>query len=256
MTKLRMPIPRLTEDEMREIVRDRLACKVMFSLEISDSVRGLCMMPVAMGALSPPEQLRIALLGSAEAPETLEGEPDKPQHPGYPDPVGDPPEKPALITMPDKVRLDLEFGDLDDDDEVVVETRARIVAENTKRIREWETASLAWDKAVESESRVRREIDADHSEAVKAWEADLAQHTEAVEARKQAQEDWRARYDDVFGEWLSDLGEIMGRMKDSFPRGINGYPIFHAVTLIHKDDWTRIKAAILREQERAETLAV
>ena len=31
--KLRMPIPRLSEDEMREIVLDRLACKVMFSQE-------------------------------------------------------------------------------------------------------------------------------------------------------------------------------------------------------------------------------
>lgn len=33
--KPRMHIPRLTDDLLREVVRDRLACKVMFSLQDS-----------------------------------------------------------------------------------------------------------------------------------------------------------------------------------------------------------------------------
>lgn len=38
MTKHRMPIPRLTEDEMREVVRDRLSCQVMFSTEVPENI--------------------------------------------------------------------------------------------------------------------------------------------------------------------------------------------------------------------------
>jgi hypothetical protein len=32
--------------------------------------------------------------------------------------------------------------------------------------------------------------------------------------------------------------------------------MFHAVKIVHKDDWTRIEAAVLREQDRAKTIEV
>ena len=39
-------------------------------------------------------------------------------------------------------------------------------------------------------------------------------------------------------------------MKDAGPRGINGFPMFFSLSVLHKEDWERVKAAILREQER------
>ena len=52
------------------------------------------------------------------------------------------------------------------------------------------------------------------------------------------------------------MGAIIGSMKDAMPRGINGYPMFGSVRLIHKDDWERISPAVRREQDRAQSLVV
>jgi hypothetical protein len=245
---LRMPIARLTEDQMREIVLDRLACKVMFSQEIPIATRSMCLLPVAMGAFAVPAEIREAVLGSAEPPDSLPGEPDKPVHPGYPDPVGDPPVKPVLAKVPDRVASDYDYGDITEDE--YAEIRAEIKAANDASIREWHDDSMAWHEALDEETRTRREVDEAHNVTVEAWEANLPQHAEAVEAREAAIKDWTARHDEAFAEWGHDIGEIMGRIKDSFPRGVNGYPMFYAVQAIHKDDWSRIEAAILREQGR------
>ena len=252
--KLRMPIPRLSEDDMREIVLDRLACKVMFSQEIPVTTRSMCMLPMAMGACDVPREIRKAVLGSADPPESLPDEPDKPAHPGYPDPVGDPPEKPVLAKVPDQTVSDYEYGDITEDE--MAEIRAEIEATNQARIRAWDDDSMAWHAALDEETRARREIDEAHDAAVEAWRASLPQHAEAVEARKAAIKEWIALHDEVFAEWGHDIGEIMGRMEDSFPRGVNGYPMFHRITIIHKDDWSRIEAAIIREQERGSQIQV
>lgn len=246
--KLRMPVPRLSEDQMREIVLDRLACKVMFSQEIPIATRSMCLLPVAMGAFAVPVEIREAVLGSAEPPDSLPEEPDKPVHPGYPDPVGDSPAKPVLAKVPDRVVSDYDYGDITEDEIAVI--RAEIKAANDARVREWQDDSMAWHEALDEERRTRREIDAAYEAAVEAWEASLPQHEEATAAREAAIKDWIARYDEAFAEWGHDIGEIMGRVKDSFPRSVNGYPMFHAVQVIHKDDWSRIEAAILREQGR------
>jgi hypothetical protein len=92
MLKPRLEIPRLTEDEMREMVLDRLACQVMFGTEVRERdvamVFGCAL--VFPGILMPPPELIEKHLGSSEPPETLEGEPPRPEHPGYPEGAGDP----------------------------------------------------------------------------------------------------------------------------------------------------------------------
>jgi hypothetical protein len=115
---------------------------------------------------------------------------------------------------------------------------------------------MAWHDALIEERRVRREIDEAHNAAVEAWEASLAQHEEAVKAREEARAEWEARFNDVFSDWTSDYGTVVGNMEDTFPRAYNGYPIFHRIRLTHKEDWKRIEAAIVREQERSEKLVV
>jgi len=254
MTPLKMPMRRLSEEEMREIVVGRLACDLMFSGEISPSVRDMCMLPVGMGILAPPPQLVEALLGSAEPPETLEGDPPKPTHPGYPPGAGEPPPKPVLGAVPEKLLNALEWGDVEEEE--VAEARAAVEKDNRRRINEWTEATWRWQEAIDNDSRDRATIDAAHEQALEEWRASLPDHEAAKTARQEAHDEWKARYDEAFSEWLADLGEIMGRMKDAFPRGVNGFPMFHAVTLIHKEDWERIEGAIMREQERRSTLSV
>jgi hypothetical protein len=249
MPKLRMPIARLTEDEMREIVLDRIACKVMFSGEIPAATRRLCLLPVAMGALTPPSELVEALFGSTGPPDALEGEPPKPLCPGYPEGPGGPPVKPVLSKVDAQLLSDVEWGDAEPMD--LEQAEAAIVVSNGLKVQLWEDATMAWHKSLDDDTKARRAIDVEHEAAVDAWEASLDSHTEVVVAREAVRQDWITRYDAMFSEWCADVGEIMGRMKDAFPRGVNGYPMFHAVTIIHCEDWPRIEAAIIREQSRS-----
>jgi len=84
----------------------------------------------------------------------------------------------------------------------------------------------------------------------------VAEAREAREAALKARDEYEARYREVFDGWAADVGAIIGSMKDAMPRGINGYPMFGSVRLIHKDDWERIYAAFRREQDRAQSLVV
>jgi hypothetical protein len=245
---LRMPITRLTEDQMREIVLDRLACKVMFSGEIPAATRSLCLLPVAMGALSPPAEIMVALLGSDKPPETLEGDPEKPKHPGYPPELDEPPEKPVLGTISPALINDLEWGEATEDE--VACAKDDLQTENRRRIREWQDASFAWQDALDERTQACGALDAAYEETMTAWRDSLPAHEDAKAARQKAHDDWVEKHDRIFADWGANIGEIMGHMKDSFPRGINGCPMFHAVTVIHKDDWSRIEAAIIREQSR------
>jgi len=252
-----MSIPRMTEDQLREVVRDRLACKVMFSCEVH---RDLVPMVFGCGLLGdvflPPAEIIESVLGSASAPDSLPDEPDKPDHPGYPDPVGDPPEKPKLVKLPEQILSDLSWGEIAEDDPVIHEARIEVEAENARRIREWEDASHSWHDALDKEHRVRREIDAAYEANVEAWQSELDQRAAKVAEREAARQEWHDRYDEHFGEWLADLGVLSGDMSKTFPRSINGYPIFHGFQIIHKDDWKRIEAAIIREQERSASIEV
>jgi hypothetical protein len=235
------------------MVLDILSGQVLTSRQVSESMVGMVFLPVAMGAVAPPEELRVLLMGSASPPETLDGDPPKPEFPGYPE-VTDPPEKPVLAKLDPQMLRDLEWGDVDEED--VEEARVQIKAGNTRLIREWDEASMAWHKAQSDRDLERVRIDAEYDAAVGAWQADLIDHAGQARERLRLHDEWVEKHDRIFSEWGADIGAVTGCMKDSFPRSINGYPMFHAVKIVHKDDWTRIEAAVLREQDRAKTIEV
>ncbi len=244
----KMSIARLTEERMRQIVSDRLARQVMFSDEVTPQSVNLVFLPAAMGGFSPPEELRLALMGSLKPPETLEGEPPKPERPSYPPPVGDPPPKPTLIRLAPEVERQFGWGDLDQED--LDAAKAKVEETNRQRIREWEEAYFAWDKSIDDRSSEVARIDAEYEQVIAEWEASLDAHEEVSAERQRLYDEWVEKHDRIFSEWGSDIGVLMGDMKDAFPRGINGYPMFHACLPIHKDDWKRIRTAIMREQDR------
>ena len=250
MSELRpkMPIARLTEERMREIVSDRLARQVMFSDEVTPQSVGLVFLPIAMGGFAPPEELRLALMGSLGPPETLEGEPPKPEQPSYPPPVADPPPKPTLVRLDPEIERQFGWGDLDQED--LDAAKAKVEETNRQRIQEWDEAYFVWDKSIDDRSTEVTRIDTEHEQAVAEWEASLDAHEEVSAERQRLHDEWVEKHDRIFSEWGVNIGVVMGDMKDSFPRGINGYPMFHACQPIHKDDWERIQAAIVKEQAR------
>ena len=246
----RMSIPRLTEGEMRELVLDRLGGRVMFSSEVPEDLVAMVFgCGLAAEALRPPLELVESLVGREPVYDDLveRGAPPKPEHPGWPE-SPEPPVKPLLAKVPDQAQFDHSWGDLSDED--FAKVKAEVKAENDRRIREWEDASKAWHDALAEEARIRSEIDATYDAAVKDWESSLEEYEELVAEGEEAHKAWQEAYDAEFSEWLADLGVLVGEMNKTFPRAINGYPIFHAFRIIHKEDWARIEAAILREQSR------
>ena len=57
-------------------------------------------------------------------------------------------------------------------------------------------------------------------------------------------------------EQRDTLGCIWEYRSKAAPRMVNGYPMFFSCHLMHQDDWTRARAAIVRESERLENIEV
>jgi hypothetical protein len=61
---------------------------------------------------------------------------------------------------------------------------------------------------------------------------------------------------DFSEESIREIGVIWAYMSTALPRSVNGYPIFGACCLMHKDDWARASLAIQREQDREKSIIV
>jgi len=168
----RLQVPRLTQDELRELVLDIVSGQVLSSSQVPARDWPLVFMPLAMGALDPSDDLVVEVVG--------------------PKPII--PEEPVPPTPDDPM----------------------------------------WAYADEEMAEARAER-----------KAAIKDHDE-----------WDKRYRALFADWSADVGAITGNMKDTFPRGVNGYPMFHAVRVIHKDDWERVVKAVEREWERSKDIEV
>ena len=65
----------------------------------------------------------------------------------------------------------------------------------------------------------------------------------------------------ALSEWtkeeVAEIGCIYARRSEgTFPRSINGFPIFGSCSFMHKDDWDRARAVILKAQAALESLDV
>lgn len=56
--------------------------------------------------------------------------------------------------------------------------------------------------------------------------------------------------DNISKDEIDNIGQIIGDMKDTFGRAVNGYPIFHSCRFIHKEDWNIIREKV-RKMEKA-----
>jgi len=64
----------------------------------------------------------------------------------------------------------------------------------------------------------------------------------------------------VLGEWtkqqLGQIGIVWAYNKDALPRGVNGYPMFTTIGLLHIEDWVKASKVIRRESTRLHDLNI
>lgn len=247
-----MEIPRQEKSSLKQLVRDYLAGQVFFSAQIrgSDtSLLGMIFMPLFFGGLAFEEK----------APET----PPEPPHPGQlgqKRPVRPEPDLkdvlPGLEAAEDEAQhrvAEIEFkvrwGEALGED--LVEARKAL-----------EDARAARDQAMDAANKV---ADVKHQEALAEYRKALDDHRKVTAAWRKAHRAWQAQMDsmsdqikawearrDAHNQYIKDnLGVIYAYMKDTVGnRAINGYPMFGACCLLHKDDWDIVRKAIDREMAR------
>lgn len=246
-------VKRLTTDEMREYVQGLLSGKYYPSTHVDPQVMGMVFMPALLGALHPSKELYKKFLGHEEAPEVVEGDPPKPKHPGYPE-EREPPVKPVLAKPARQVVSDHEWDDIEDDEYQAY--LDKIKEDNRLKIREWEDASMAWHQHLDEQSDQRKQIDDAYAEELYYWHNELERHHERTAQREALAQEWEEKRERIFSRWGEEIGTLVGDMGKTFPRSINGYPIFQEFTVVHPADWKRIHAAALRESERLKNLEV
>jgi hypothetical protein len=247
-----MPVPRIDEDRMRELVNGVLDGSLITTQQMRAAQVPLSFLPVALGALSPPGELRILLMGSEAPPE----EPDPPDEPvpDFQPGARARPEPDPLVTVDPVTQSAHEWGDIGDEEwdthVIAVEKTNRDAAIEHRR------AVECWERELEGYAASMKAYKADfdrsmaiYKEERGAWEAATAEH-------KEAEAQWVEVHDRVFERWSEDIGVLVGDTKDAFPRGVNGYPMFHAFSAVHREDWVRIRDAIDREEERRDNVQV
>lgn len=250
---MKYPVPRLKEETMREIVLGIVKGNILTSSQVPESMVRMVFFPLSMGAFRPPEEVVEKVLGSSEPPEVLEGEPPKPPHPGYPS-EPEIPEKPILEKLGDDLVSQVEWGDLEESE--LHKVGREVDKRNREKVQAWERESLNWQTLLEAWKDECEKVDGEYAKILEGWRASLDQHKDAVEKREDLRNEWVARYNKIFKDWAEDFGPLYGELKNSFPRSINGYPMFYEVGLLHKEDWTRIRAAVDNELDRQKSISV
>jgi hypothetical protein len=235
-----LEIGRLTEEDMREMVRDRMMSQIMFSDEVPDSLLGVVFLPLMMGGLEPPPELVLAKVG--ERPPAPPEDPEPEPEPLPPLPPA--PEKPTAKKIPEEVLFNFRWDKISEEDFRKIE--AEVERENAAALLAWEARHKTWKKAVGDRKKALREQEA----TLREWEQRGPEREAALREWEQREEEWREAAVKFRAEWLQEVGVLVGRLKDALPSGINGFPVFSRFQIIHREDWQRIRTALLREQER------
>lgn len=241
-------IPRMDRDGLRKLVLDIADGTVLTSAQVPESMVGTVFLPVAMGALSPPED---ASPPKPADPE-LEPEPAAPTAPTLPDEPAEPipPDPPPYPT--EDMEL-VRWGRLLEAD--VLPPYQEALAAHEAELAEWRRTAMAahgaalagWNRTVASARAAHAEATAAHAEALAAVRA---RNSEARRRFDEALSRWESERKALYAEWYADLGVIYAEMKDALPRGINGYPMFIKCGLLHREDWDTVRVAVDREWDR------
>ncbi len=246
-------VGRMSQEALRETVRGLLDGTWYPSVAVPEELMQLVFVPLAMGALSPPDELREKLVG--HPPKLLEDsdKPELPEEPEYPKKPGKP-RLPKKVKVDPQVQSDWEWDEITQEEydahlEEVVLTNEDRAKRYKIRLDAYPTKLREWEEECE---RIRQEYD----QACQAVQDELSRWADKAREAREAYDAWVEKHDRIFSKWGSEIGCLIAPMKNAFPRSINGHPMFHSFTIIHKDDWSRIHNACVRESERMENLEV
>lgn len=206
-----------SDEELRNFVRGYCDGRIYTSNDVPPDMLYMVFMPLMLGAMNFPEEVQKHL------DQVL------PQHPGEkpsfdePEPKDDPPPtKPAKPDPPYQ-----------------------------EDIQRWERQCAALDDAIEAvgtANRIRREQWEQRKAAVDNFsQTDWERKTAAHEA---AQRGARVQYWKDLGIFWESTDEF------TFPRSINGYPMFASVRMMSQSDWERARKAIHRELEHRKNMEI
>jgi hypothetical protein len=256
-------IPRLEDAEIRRFVLGVADCQVFTTAHMRNNdfeQVGIVVFMALMGGLAPTPGQQVPEAPpevSEPAPAILQPHPPKPTPPSK-DRIPEPKIKEVSAKRIEELEFHIRWGRKPET--AVEDYKDQIAAENASSILEYEEAMSAHetdDAAFFDEWRVAcAKIDADNDElvrlrdvAVEEWQVQNAEQIKAFA-------DWEAMCERWRQEFISNIGVIYEWMEKAGPRSVNGYPTFFSCRLLHKEDWERAKVAIVREQERRETIEV
>ena len=243
-----MDIPRQSKEALKQLVREYVAGRVLFSAQVPDHLVSMVFMPLVMGALAYP----------VEEP-ALPAEPAKPVR-GFTRPERPEPDveavRPALKAAVVEAREAL----------TKVEFRARWGEAGDSEVHAARAAlGRAEDALRDALTAAEREADAAHEAAITEYRANLTAHRaemsqwrgavkawrDECEKLRPEREAWEVNRNAYFDKLKAELGVIYGYHKDAIgPRVINGFPMLASCFLLHREDWELVRKAIDRELDR------
>jgi len=273
----------MPKDELRAFVLGVADCQIFTSDHVHNttdtSLLGMIFMPLALGALEVDEGFRAMLPnqpeGPGDKPETPKLElPDKPENtvrePSYP--VEPTEGLPSPEVVPQDVLDAVDWGEIGWEE---VEAYREGRGAYGEKMAQWQAEVwLPWKTTCDDLRAKHQEDIAAYEAQVAAWkaqcqplreehEAKLASLQSDMEAWAKADREYRKAYlvwERIIGvayqHHFQNLGVFWEWMKDAGPRSVNGYPIFFSCRIMNRTDWLRARDAIIREQERRESIEI
>ncbi len=244
-----MPVPRLSRDELKEVVLGAVDNRILLSTSVPNELIGLVFMPVALGALLPPDE---ALPIERPVPPVMGPIPDVP-----PDPVLPPRPVPrACPTEPPYPEEDLQkaaYGYLLEAD--VLRKYDSDMEAHRQAVREWDAYMLIEYEAALGNYRqavydIRRQHDAAVQDARRQAAAVQAEYRQALTRYEEEEARYLELQQAASAEWIADVGVLYAYLHEASPRSINGSPIFMGFRILHREDWDIVRPAIDREINR------
>lgn len=255
-----MRVPRMDEKTLREFVVKFTDGHIWTSRHIRGVDIGMVFMPVAFGCLSMPDKVQAKVFKGMMDNPGLEPEcPDKPKKPELPEKPEKPEEPEYLKPDPDvlkEIKSGIDWQDKDTGD--IASYKAKIEQQNAELRADYDVQVEAWaEECAQVEAQIQQ-IENEHRAKMIAWDhanKDFpAKHAKWAEQRAR----WEALTRGIGEEYHKNLGCVWAdASKDhTFPRSVNGYPIFSSCRLMHREDFIRAMKAIELEAKRREQIPV
>lgn len=248
-------VERMTREEMKAFVLGWVDGKIMTSAQVPDNILTMVFMPLVLGALQIPHYAFPLAPENPLPPEEPEwpGFPREPEWPGFPDP-------PSVLTVQEEKIRDLEFEIRwhRAPPEALDHYKEAVEAENAQRMREheatlvkvredYEKEKAAWTRKCRRIERKYRKMLQEHDAKISTWDKD---HEEEI----QTYQDWERNLEAQKKAYYDQIGVLWEWMDQAGPRGINGFPMFFSMRMMHMEDWKMCHKAILKEVARRESL--